>query len=189
MRSGTDSTLPNMSSLFLMATVPQDVCPAARSCAGAACFRVQNIAGVLRQFHRNGAPRVTRGCTSHTPVHGTLETAGVRAASFWVRRSRRVEGRMGKHERSLAALAIAICLLLGRAAPLRAEDSPAKKAPEAAATEHGAAKTAVATFAGGCFWCMEAAFDGIDGVIETSSVYTGAPTENPTYEEVSSGVT
>jgi peptide-methionine (S)-S-oxide reductase len=92
---------------------------------------------------------------------------------------------MGKHERSLAAvLAIAICLFPGRVTPLQAEDSPAKKAPEATTT-----KTAVATFAGGCFWCMEAAFDGIDGVIETTSGYTGGRTENPTYEEVSSGVT
>ena len=88
---------------------------------------------------------------------------------------------MGKHERSLAALAIAICLLLGRAAPLRAEDSPAQKAPEAAATEHGAAKTAVATFAGGCFWCMEAAFDEVDGVTETVSGYAGGTKPNPTY--------
>lgn len=46
-----------------------------------------------------------------------------------------------------------------------------------------------ATFAGGCFWCMEAAFDKIDGVASTTSGYTGGQKENPTYREVSSGET
>src|SRR5262245_37965656 len=46
-----------------------------------------------------------------------------------------------------------------------------------------------AVFAGGCFWCMEAAFDGIEGVVAATSGYSGGHTENPTYEEVSSGQT
>jgi peptide-methionine (S)-S-oxide reductase len=46
-----------------------------------------------------------------------------------------------------------------------------------------------ATFAGGCFWCMEPPFDELDGVISTTSGYTGGQTQNPSYEEVSSGVT
>lgn len=46
-----------------------------------------------------------------------------------------------------------------------------------------------ATFAGGCFWCMEAPFDGVNGVISTVSGYTGGQTNVPTYEQVSSGVT
>lgn len=46
--------------------------------------------------------------------------------------------------------------------------------------------TATATFAGGCFWCMEPPFDKLDGVISTISGYTGGKEENPTYEEVSS---
>jgi peptide methionine sulfoxide reductase msrA/msrB len=46
-----------------------------------------------------------------------------------------------------------------------------------------------ATFAGGCFWCMEDAFQGVEGVIEVISGYTGGQKENPTYEEVSSGTT
>ncbi len=45
----------------------------------------------------------------------------------------------------------------------------------------------VATFSGGCFWCMEGPFDAIDGVISTTSGYTGGQTANPSYEEVSSG--
>ena len=48
---------------------------------------------------------------------------------------------------------------------------------------------AVATFAGGCFWCMEGPFDELDGVISTTSGYTGGHTVNPTYEDVSAGGT
>ncbi|MEO1400736.1 MAG: peptide-methionine (S)-S-oxide reductase MsrA [Cyanobacteria bacterium J06635_1] len=48
---------------------------------------------------------------------------------------------------------------------------------------------AIATFAGGCFWCMEHPFDELDGVISTTSGYTGGNDETPTYGEVSSGTT
>jgi peptide-methionine (S)-S-oxide reductase len=50
-------------------------------------------------------------------------------------------------------------------------------------------KTAIATFAGGCFWCMEPPYDDIKGVKRTTSGYTGGTTKNPTYEEVCSGKT
>src|SRR5215831_9427312 len=52
-----------------------------------------------------------------------------------------------------------------------------------------AAATAKATFAGGCFWCVEADFDKVPGVISTTSGYTGGRSANPTYEEVSRGGT
>lgn len=48
-----------------------------------------------------------------------------------------------------------------------------------------AAVTAKATFAGGCFWCVESDFDKVPGVISTTSGYTGGKTTNPTYEQVS----
>jgi peptide-methionine (S)-S-oxide reductase len=48
---------------------------------------------------------------------------------------------------------------------------------------------AKATFAGGCFWCMEPPYDKLDGVISTTSGYTGGHKENPTYKEVSAGGT
>jgi peptide-methionine (S)-S-oxide reductase len=48
---------------------------------------------------------------------------------------------------------------------------------------------AIATFAGGCFWCMEPPYDDLDGVISTTSGYTGGHKQNPTYEEVSTGTT
>ena len=48
---------------------------------------------------------------------------------------------------------------------------------------------ATATFAGGCFWCMEPPYDKLDGVVSTTSGYIGGETVNPTYQEVSSGRT
>ncbi len=46
-----------------------------------------------------------------------------------------------------------------------------------------------ATFAGGCFWCMEHPFDELDGVVSTTSGYVGGFKKHPTYEQVSSGET
>lgn len=48
---------------------------------------------------------------------------------------------------------------------------------------------ATATFAGGCFWCMEPPFDKLDGVISTTSGYTGGEVASPSYEQVSAGGT
>ena len=52
-----------------------------------------------------------------------------------------------------------------------------------------AAALARATFAGGCFWCVETAFEGLPGVTSVISGYTDGATQNPTYEEVSAGRT
>jgi peptide-methionine (S)-S-oxide reductase len=52
-----------------------------------------------------------------------------------------------------------------------------------------AATLAKATFAGGCFWCMEKPFDELPGVVSTTSGYTGGQTVNPSYRQVSSGKT
>ena len=52
-----------------------------------------------------------------------------------------------------------------------------------------AGEPAVATFAGGCFWCMEPPFDKLDGVISTTSGYTGGHVKKPSYKEVSAGGT
>jgi peptide-methionine (S)-S-oxide reductase len=46
-----------------------------------------------------------------------------------------------------------------------------------------------ATFAGGCFWCMEPPYDELEGVVSTVSGYTGGTKKNPTYEQVSAGTT
>ena len=74
------------------------------------------------------------------------------------------------------AVSVAVILLLARET-------------HAATSTGGPAATAKATFAGGCFWCMEPPFDKLDGVISTTSGYAGGTKKNPTYEEVSAGKT
>jgi peptide-methionine (S)-S-oxide reductase len=83
-----------------------------------------------------------------------------------------------------ATLVFAATLLLGLAAISQAQAPKAAAKPGANATGY-----AKATFAGGCFWCMEPPYDKLDGVISTKSGYTGGQKKNPTYEEVSSGRT
>lgn len=68
-----------------------------------------------------------------------------------------------------AALLLALAALAG---PVAAQTAPAK-----------------ATFAGGCFWCVEADFDKVPGVISTTSGYTGGRLANPTYEQVAAKLT
>jgi peptide-methionine (S)-S-oxide reductase len=53
----------------------------------------------------------------------------------------------------------------------------------------GQSDRALATFAGGCFWCVEADFDKVPGVISTTSGYTGGSAINPSYQQVSAGGT
>ena len=48
---------------------------------------------------------------------------------------------------------------------------------------------ALATFGGGCFWCLEAVFDRIEGVFSVTSGYAGGTMKNPTYEQVCTGTT
>ncbi|MGE5190452.1 MAG: peptide-methionine (S)-S-oxide reductase MsrA [Gemmatimonadota bacterium] len=57
------------------------------------------------------------------------------------------------------------------------------------AKEPAAGRLEKATFAGGCFWCMEAPFDKLPGVVSVTSGYTGGTVRNPTYEQVSAGGT
>jgi peptide-methionine (S)-S-oxide reductase len=52
-----------------------------------------------------------------------------------------------------------------------------------------AGSTAVATLGGGCFWCLEAVFERIEGVVDVVSGYAGGTKPDPTYEEVCTGTT
>jgi peptide-methionine (S)-S-oxide reductase len=60
---------------------------------------------------------------------------------------------------------------------------------ETATLANGPARLAVATLAGGCFWCTEAVFKRVKGIEKVISGYTGGKRENPTYEQVSTGAT
>ena len=62
-------------------------------------------------------------------------------------------------------------------------------ADEQAASTQTKPAPALATFAGGCFWCMQSEFDALPGILSTTVGYTGGSNPNPTYEEVSSGTT
>ncbi len=110
----------------------------------------------------------------------------------------------------LGWLGLAVPLVLGGVGPASGGSTSSRGAPggeapgggaSAEAASGGAGRTddggraagagglATATFAGGCFWCMEPPFDALDGVVSTTSGYTGGHAKNPTYEEVSAGGT
>jgi len=61
--------------------------------------------------------------------------------------------------------------------------------PARTSTQPSGGQLAKATFAGGCFWCMEPPFEKLDGVASVTSGFTGGHKKNPTYEEVSAGGT
>ncbi len=75
----------------------------------------------------------------------------------------------------LMAAALAFMSSAATAENVRADDAPKR--------------LATAVFAGGCFWCVEADFDKVDGVIDTLSGYTGGTTQHPTYQQVTRGGT
>jgi peptide-methionine (S)-S-oxide reductase len=71
---------------------------------------------------------------------------------------------------------LAACMLVAGMAAAVAQTAPAQKSE-------------VATFAGGCFWCVESDFDKVEGVLSTVSGFMGGKTPNPTYKQVSAGGT
>ncbi len=71
----------------------------------------------------------------------------------------------------------------------QAAQAPESRPSSGEARETGQDEEAVATFAGGCFWCMESPFEGLEGVHAVYAGYTGGEEADPTYEAVSSGAT
>lgn len=67
--------------------------------------------------------------------------------------------------------------------------NPEEKEKEEVAVEDYKGNTELATFAGGCFWCIESPFEGIDGILSVVSGYSGGKEKNPTYSQVSGGRT
>ena len=84
----------------------------------------------------------------------------------------------------LAALVLFGCVKAESGSPA---DTPADS--EKAVRTPTSAEPQVATLAGGCFWCMEAPFEKLDGVSAVISGYTGGHQEDPTYKQVCSGKT
>lgn len=64
-----------------------------------------------------------------------------------------------------------------------------ESAPEVAIESATGVATEVATLGGGCFWCLEAVFDGLQGVTAVESGYAGGKTVNPTYKQICNGDT
>jgi methionine-S-sulfoxide reductase len=74
-------------------------------------------------------------------------------------------------------------------APAHAAAAKTPAATPASPTSPASVTLQKATFAAGCFWCLETAFEGLPGVKSVISGYTGGPERNPTYEQVSSKTT
>jgi len=90
---------------------------------------------------------------------------------------------------SLLSFALLIHMSLLSAHPAGASPAAGAARGPSAMADGAAAAPAKATFAGGCFWCMETAFEGLPGVKSVISGYTGGPERNPSYEQVSSKTT
>jgi peptide-methionine (S)-S-oxide reductase len=84
--------------------------------------------------------------------------------------------------------ATTIWLALGLAITAWA-DSPRLRMNTSASTEKSTNRTELATFGGGCFWCVEAVFERLDGVQSVTSGYAGGHTQKATYKEVCTGQT
>jgi peptide methionine sulfoxide reductase msrA/msrB len=83
--------------------------------------------------------------------------------------------------------ALGLLAMIGMALACAGSDAASSSARKAAPAPEG--NIEVAILAGGCFWCTEGAFDGLPGVVEAISGYTGGEKANPTYEDVSAGGT
>ncbi len=80
---------------------------------------------------------------------------------------------------------LGVVVLVWDSLPFYAEDTPTVQGTN----QPQETDLATATFAGGCFWCMEKPFDDLEGVVSTTSGYTGGTVADPTYYQVSAGGT
>ena len=96
-----------------------------------------------------------------------------------------------RHPSWLRALAgLPMLIVLAACAPSGAgATSPSSRTVDAPSSARTSGGTAVAVFAGGCFWCMQPPYDKLPGVISTEAGYTGGHTSRPTYRQVSAGGT
>jgi len=93
-------------------------------------------------------------------------------------------------KKTLSALSLTIALMLAGAATGCSQSTDTKQtASESNQTSMDTNQTELATFGGGCFWCMEAEYQKVPGVVHITSGFAGGHTENPTYKEVCLGDT
>jgi len=85
--------------------------------------------------------------------------------------------------RILVPLSVVVAAVFIVAQPLFTEQR--KEVSERAMAENAKQGNEVAYFGGGCFWCVEAVYEKLDGIESAVSGYAGGTTENPTYEQVS----
>lgn len=102
--------------------------------------------------------------------------------------SGRIDYYAGHHSTrgALSGMMVLLALLM---ATLAACGQPDARSKSVTADLPPGSPVGIATFAGGCFWCTEADFDKVPGVISTTSGYIGGTTVNPTYKQVSGGKT
>jgi len=86
-------------------------------------------------------------------------------------------------------LALGLLLVAGTGARSAGAEDGGEAAPASATPAAEDSTIALATFAGGCFWCMEPPFDKLEGVISTTAGYAGGPERNPSYQAVAGGRT
>lgn len=112
-------------------------------------------------------------------MHKLSETHSAAAATRLLRRS------FGSFLLGLVVVMVAAC----EQPAARSKSAAGPSASSSAGLDAESSNTGIATFAGGCFWCTEADFDKVPGVISTASGYIGGKVANPTYKQVSSGKT
>src|SRR5262245_50863462 len=88
----------------------------------------------------------------------------------------------GRHWRRIASPSCVVSLLISAISIIAMNAADASKEPKLARTE-------LATFGGGCFWCVEAAFETFKGVKAVTSGYAGGQASNPSYDQVCTGQT
>ena len=94
------------------------------------------------------------------------------------------------NKKKISGLSLAVALVLtGAATGCSQSTNTNETSPNANETSMNTNETEFATFGGGCFWCMEAEFQRIPGVIHVTSGFAGGHTENPTYKQVCTGDT
>ncbi len=93
-----------------------------------------------------------------------------------------------KTAKTSVLVVLAVALMAGGRA--LAKEKTAKKAPrERKPPAEASGETEEATFGSGCFWCAEAVFQQLKGVVSVASGYSGGQVPNPSYEQVSTGLT